>query len=187
MKMKSMFSVFLQMIENVTKKPNSHARQTKPGTELSAYPKNGFATATPIASMEPTKIPPYIPARRLLPAYPSNSLAGTAVASIPDGCAITITTAGTEQMRENSAIPNTKIALRRNSVAKISNASDPFTVAMEKTTAGIIRTKWDAIKRILLARQGSSDVTTENALIIGWFVTKCLTAPMTATNRCTAM
>lgn len=63
------------MTGNVTKKLNSRAQKTRPGTELNAYLKNGFATGIQTAWTEPMKTRRCIPVLCLLLALLINLLA----------------------------------------------------------------------------------------------------------------
>lgn len=164
-------------------KQSLHASRTKRGDDHNVFQRNGFVMAILTVLMVLMRIPQFIIV--LLPhRVPMISLhARMDVASTRDGLAITITIVATVQMKENSAIHNTKHAHLKSLHVKTSNVSELNIVVMAKMIAAIIQTKLDVRKRTIRALLDSLHVTMDNVLTLIWSATKYQIALMTLMNR----
>lgn len=169
----------------MTTKLNLHAKRTRPGEDLSVFPRNGFAMEIQIVLTELMKISLYTNVQRLSPAVTINLLAKMEDASTKDGNVTTITIVEMGQTKENSVIHNTRPAHPKNLLVKTLNVSEINIDVMGKTIAEITRTRWDVkTAKITLVQMENSNVRMANALIIIWFVTKYLIVQMILTSHC---
>lgn len=111
------------MIASATQKPSSLAKRTKLGEDHNAFPRNGFATAILIALTELMKTQRCITVQHLNPARMISLLTRTAVASTKDGLVIMTMIVAMDLTKENSVTLNTRLARRKSSLARTSNAS----------------------------------------------------------------
>lgn len=151
----------------MTTKLNLHAKRTRPGEDLSVFPRNGFAMEIQIVLTELMKTSHCTNVQRLNLVVTINLLVKMEDASTKDGNVTTIMIVEMDRTKENSVIHNTRPAHPKNLPVKTLNASEINIGAMGKMIVEITRTRWDAkIAKIILVQTENSNVQMANVLII---------------------